>query len=399
MTGTTGSTAPAGTITTGAATHAEDVAALRALEGRVAWPAGADRYGTFIAESDLGTAPAVREALHHAVETEMFGYISPHLTEACTRATAAFLTRQHGVEIDPDRVRLLPDVLSAMHQLVRRLAPGARIVLPTPAYPSFYGVPPRWGTELVQVPLARDGASYTYDLDALAAELRPGDLFILCNPQNPTGRVHTRAELEAVADVVERSGATVFADEIHASILRPGRRHVPYASIGEVAAGHSVTATSASKSFNLPGLRCAQLVASTPQAARDWDTHGAHLAKEVSTPGVIAVTAAYERGEEWLDGFVAQMDSRHDLLARLVADRLPDAVVTPAEGTFLGWVDLRAYGLGDSPGTALKRHGVLAGDGPAFGRAGAGHVRVNLATTEAILTEIVDRIAAACRAD
>ncbi|MGO1174431.1 MAG: MalY/PatB family protein [Actinomycetaceae bacterium] len=396
MTGTTGSTAPAGTITTGAATHAEDVAALRALEGRVAWPAGADRYGTFIAESDLGTAPAVREALHHAVETEMFGYISPHLTEACTRATAAFLTRQHGVEIDPDRVRLLPDVLSAMHQLVRRLAPGARIVLPTPAYPSFYGVPPRWGTELVQVPLARDGASYTYDLDALAAELRPGDLFILCNPQNPSGRVHSRAELEAIAEVVDRAGATVFADEIHASVLRPGQVHIPYASINEVAAAHSLTATSASKSFNLPGLRCAQLIASTPAAATEWDTHSGYLAKEASTPGVLAVTAAYTSGETWLKEQLTVFDERHTQIAGLVAEHLPQAVLSPAEGTFLAWLDLSAYGLGDGPGTACRAQGVVPGNGPAFGRAGHGHVRLNLATTAPLVQETVLRIARAC---
>ncbi|MGC5616164.1 MalY/PatB family protein [Georgenia sp. Z1491] len=390
----TGTTDAAGTA--GVTTHAEEVAALRAIGGRIAWPADADLYGTFIAESDLGTAPVVLEALHDAVDKQLFGYISPALTRACTEASAGFLTRQHGVEVDPDRVRLLPDVLSAMHQLVRRLPVGARIVLPTPAYPSFFGVPPRWGTELVQVPLAREGDAYSYDLDALAEALRPGDLFILCNPQNPTGRVHTRAELEAIAEVVDRCGATVFADEIHASIVRPGHVHVPYASIGDTAAAHSVTATSASKSFNLPGLRCAQLVASTPEAAREWDTHAAHLAKEVSTPGVVAVTAAYDHGEEWLAGFVKEMDRRHDLLVRLASELLPKARVSPAEATYLGWLDLREYGLGDTPGQVLRRHGVLAADGPAFGGAGAGHVRVSLATTEAILTEIVVRIAAAC---
>lgn len=393
----TGTTDPKAATRTAAADgdHVSEVAALRASGGRIAWPKDSDVYGTFIAESDLGTAPVVLEALHRAVDDQLFGYLSPALTQACVEATASFLTRQHGVEVVPDQVRLLPDVLSAMHELVRRLPAGGRIILPTPAYPSFYGVPPRWGTELVEVPLAPDGESWTFDLDALAATIRPGDLVILCNPQNPTGRVHTRAELEGFADVVERAGATVFADEIHASLVRPGHTHLPYASISEVAAAHATTATSASKSFNLPGLRCAQLVASTPEAAREWDTHGAHLAKEVSTPGVVAVTAAYDRGDEWLAELVATIDSRHDLFAHLVAELLPEARVAPAEGTYLGWLDLRAYGLGDSPGRALREAGVLAGNGPTFGRVGAGHVRVSLATTTSILTEIVGRIATA----
>ncbi|MGC5626793.1 MalY/PatB family protein [Georgenia sp. Z1344] len=393
---TTAGTSPTTTNDAATAGHAAEVAALRALRGRVSWQPDAEAYGSFIAESDLGTAPAVVEALHRAVDAQLFGYLSPGLIADCVEATAAFRTRQHGVEIDPDQVRLLPDVLSAMHELIRRLPAGARVVLPTPAYPMFFAVAERRDVELVEVPMTRDGASHVLDLDAIWATLRPGDLFVLCNPQNPTGRVHTRAELEALAEVVDRSGATVFADEIHASLVRPGHVHVPYASLSPVAAAHSVTATSASKSFNLPGLRCAQLIASTPEAARGWDTHAAHLPKECSTPGVLAVTAAYTDADDWLAGLNATIDSRHDLLARLVAERLPEAVVAPAEGTYLGWVDLRAYGLGDSPALRLREHGVLPGDGPSFGVAAAGHVRLTLATSEAILTEIVDRIATAC---
>ncbi|MGO1561329.1 MAG: MalY/PatB family protein [Actinomycetaceae bacterium] len=375
---------------------AEDIAHLRGLDGRVAWPSGTDAIGTFIAESDIGTAPVVLDALNGVVDRQMFGYLSPQVITACEEATAGFLTRQHGVEIDPARVRLLPDVLSVLHALVRRLPAGGRIVLPTPAYPSFFGAEARSGVEIVQVPLANDAGYYSYDLDALAAALRPGDLFILCNPQNPSGRVHSRAELEAIAEVVDRAGATVFADEIHASVLRPGQVHIPYASINEVAAAHSLTATSASKSFNLPGLRCAQLIASTPAAATEWDTHSGYLAKEASTPGVLAVTAAYSSGETWLKEQLTVFDERHTQLAGLVAEHLPQAVLSPAEGTFLAWLDLGAYGLGDGPGAACRAQGVVPGNGPAFGRAGHGHVRLNLATTAPLVQETVLRIARAC---
>jgi cysteine-S-conjugate beta-lyase len=278
-------------------------------------------------------------------------------------------------------------------------APDAPVILPTPAYMPFLVVPPWMGRRVIEVPMARDGDRYVYDLDALdAAYGAGGSLLVLCNPHNPIGRVLDPEEMLAVSEVVERHGGRVFSDEIHAPLVYDEHRHVPYASLSDVTAAHTVTAVSASKAWNLPGLKCAQLVLSNDADAELWSGVGFMAEHGAANLGVVANTAAYEEGGPWLADVLAYLDGNRRLLGELLTEHLPAVRYTPPEGTYLAWLDCRGLGLGEHPAQFFLDHaGVALTDGPACGAVGSGFARLNFATPRPVLEETVARMAAALR--
>ncbi|SFO71634.1 cystathione beta-lyase [Geodermatophilus dictyosporus] len=376
---------------------ADDLIERLRARGGLKWTRHPGALGAWVAESDLGTAPAVTRALHEAVDRGLLGYLPDWLAGDMARATAGFLRERHGWDVPPERVRPLPDVLAGLSAAITHLSrPGSPVVLPTPAYMPFLEVPPALGREVLEVPMARDGDRFVYDLDALdAAFLAGGHLLVLCNPHNPVGRVLEPAEVLAVAEVVDRHGGRVFADEIHAPLVYPGHRHVPYASLGEVPARQAVTATSASKAWDLPGLKCAQLVLTNEADAALWAEVGHPVEHGASTLGAVANTAAYTDGGAWLDELLVVLDGHRRLLADLVAAHLPGVRYTPPEGTYLAWLE----GLdADRPGDLLlARAGVAVVDGGRCGAAGRGAVRLNFATPAPVLERVVERMGAALR--
>ncbi len=368
--------------------------------GGLKWSLFPDAIGAFVAEMDFGTAPAVTEALHAAVDTAAFGYLPPALVQGMSEAYAAWSADRYGWTVPPERVRPVADVLAGLAAAIEHFSrPGSPVVLPTPAYMPFLTLPPALGREVIQVPMARDGDRYVYDLDALDAAFRAGGhLLVLCNPHNPIGRVLEPAEMTAVAEVVERHGGRVFSDEIHAPLVYEGHRHVPYASLGEVPAGHAVSATSASKAWNLPGLKCAQLVLSNDADADLWARVGPHAEHGASTLGVVANTAAYTGGAGWLDDVLAYLDGNRRLLADLVAEHLPGVRYTPPEGTYLAWLDCRELDLAEPGAFFLERAGVALTDGVLCGMAGTGFARLNVATPRPVLVQAVEQMGAALAA-
>ncbi|MGY1763872.1 MalY/PatB family protein [Geodermatophilus sp. SYSU D00779] len=375
------------------------VAQLR-RRGGLKWSLFPDAIGAFVAEMDFGTAPAVTEALHAAVDIAAFGYLPPALLQGVSEAYAAWSADRYGWAVPPERVRPVADVLAGLAAAIEHFSrPGSPVVLPTPAYMPFLTLPPALGREVVQVPMARDGDRYVYDLDALDAAFRAGGhLLVLCNPHNPIGRVLEPAEMTAVAEVVERHGGRVFSDEIHAPLVYEGHRHVPYASLGEVPAGHAVSATSASKAWNLPGLKCAQLVLSNDADADLWARVGPHAEHGASTLGVVANTAAYTGGAGWLDDVLAYLDGNRRLLTDLVAEHLPGVRYTPPEGTYLAWLDCRELDLTEPGAFFLERAGVALTDGLLCGAAGQQFVRLNVATPRPVLVQAVEQMGAALAA-
>ena len=371
---------------------------LRA-RGGLKWSLHPEAIGSFVAEADFGTAPVVAQALHEGVDADRLGYLAPALQTRMAEAFAGFAQDRYGWSVPAERVRPLADVVAGLQAAIEHFSePGTPVLLPTPAYMPFLVVPRALGRALVEVPMAHDAERSVYDLDALDAAFEHGGLLVLCNPHNPIGRVLEREELLAIAEVVERHGGRVFADEIHAPLVYGDRRHVPYASVSPAAAAHSITAVSASKAWNLPGLKCAQLVLTNEADAARWEQVGFMAEHGASTLGVVAAVAAYEDGRAWLDGLVGYLDGNRRALADLLSDELPEVGYTPPEGTYLGWLDLRATGLGDLPATYLLEHaGVALTEGRLCGRAGAGFARATLATPRPVLEETVHRIAAAVR--
>ena len=376
---------------------------LRAC-GSVKWSTGGpDVIGAFVAEMDFGAAPPIEAALLEVISRADFGYLSERASTEMASACAQWQEDRYGWAVDPARVRPLPDVIKGLEAAITVFSePGSPVILPTPAYMPFLFVPERLGREIIQVPMTMEDGRFVLDLDGIdAAFRRGGQLVILCNPCNPMGRVYTAGELAALAAVVEARNGRVFADEIHAPLVYAGGIHVPYASVSEQAAGHSVTATAASKGWNLPGLKCAQLILSNDRDAETWAKEGFMFEHGASTPGVWATAAAYRHGGPWLDDVLAYLDGSRQLLAGLLAEQLPDVRYQPPEGTYLGWLDCRdlfpaGAGAETSPAEFfLAKAQVRLTDGAACGDAGNGHVRLNFATPRPILAEIVRRLASA----
>ena len=348
-----------------------------------------DVLPAFVAELDVALAPVVRDALVEAVELGDVGYAEPG---GMFEAYAAFSRRRFGWAPDPARMTLVPDVMAGIVEVLRALlAPGDGVVVATPAYPPFFDGIPEAGCRLVEVPLAAG----ELDLDGIDRALGAGArALLLCNPHNPTGRVLGRERLEAVAALAERHGALVVADEIHAPLTLPGARHTPFPALGD---SRSVLLSSASKAFNLAGLKCAMAVAGSPEVASALvERLPAELRYRAGLLGVIASQAAFERGDGWLDELLARLDANRRRLAELLAERLPAIGYRPPEASFLAWLDCRALGLGDDPAaTFLERGRVALEPGPGFGAPGRGFARLNLGTSEALLTEAVERMRAA----
>jgi len=373
------------------------VAALRA-RGSFKWTApGPDGLGAAVAEMDFGAAPPILDALAELSAAANFGYLPPPMAQELAEACAGFMARRYGWQADPADIHPIPDVIKGLELAITQFSrPGSPVILPTPAYMPFLIVPEFLGREIIQVPMLDDGTGFfTFDLDGIDAAFRAGgQLLIFCNPYNPLGRVFSADEMTQLTDVVDRRGGRVFADEIHAPLVYPGQRHIPYAATSQTAAGHSLTATSASKAWNLPGLKCAQVVLTNDADRQHWADLGVFASHGASNPGVVANIAAFRYGEPWLDEVLGYLDDSRRLLAGLVRQHLPGVRYRPPDGTYLAWLDCTALQLPQTPGELITDQArITVVDGPAFGTGGAGAFRFNFATPQPILSEMVRQIA------
>lgn len=342
----------------------------------------------FVAEMDTPLAPPVREALRAAVDNADTGYSSHGAGAAIGEAFAGFAARRWGWEPDPARFHSVPDISVGVVETLRLLArPGDAVVISPPVYPPYFEWPREAGAQLREVPL---GADHRLDLAALERAFADHPVaYLLCNPHNPVGRVHTRAELTALVTLASRYGVTIISDEIFAGLVLPGTTYTPFLDIpGASAVGLSIV--SASKTFNLAGLKCAAVV----EGDRDL-TYPPEVRWRAGHLGVLATIAAFTAGGEWLEELLAFLDARRSQLGDLLGG-IPGLSWTPPEATYLGWVDCRALNLPAQPADFFLEHGKVALEpGLRFGALGADHFRINFATSPDILSAALERISAA----
>lgn len=372
---------------------------LRAA-GSVKWTMFPDTIGAFVAEMDFGVAPAITDEIDRSLQSGLTGYLPQHLATALQEATARRYREQCGWELTADQVRLVPDVIVAFEFTINNFtSPDAAIIVPTPAYMPFLSVPPRLGRRVIEVPSIQRDGRWVMDLDAVAAAFADGgELLVLCNPHNPLGTVATRDELARIAETVTDAGGRVFADEIHAPLVYAPATHIPYASVSPDAAAHTITAASASKAWNLAGLKCAQIIFSNAEALELWEADGGWTGHGTSTTGAVANLAAYTSGGAWLDDVVDYLDGNRRLLAELVA-QIPDVRVTMPEGTYIALLDFRQTGLtGDLAEWFRENAGVAMTDGAACGEAAVGFARFVFATPRPVMREVIARIGRALAA-
>ena len=354
-----------------------------------------DVLPAFVAEMDYDLAEPVLAALRAAIDLSDCGYAMP---AGLGETFARFAETRHGWTVDPGRVHLVPDVMAGVDVILRLATePDDGVVINTPVYPPFFEHITGAHRRVVEVPLIRVDAGWELDFAGLETAFAAGARgYLLCNPHNPTGRVFSAADLSRIASLAEQYGVLVLSDEIHASLTLPGARHTPFVSLGGAAAEQGVTLASASKAFNIAGLKGAVAVAGSVSGQRLLTRLPSSCQFGAGLFGVLASLAAWSAGDEWLDALVAQLDHARTEFGRLLRQRLPEAGYVPPEASFLAWVDCARLGLGPEPAEVfLDRGRVAVGRGLNFGPPGDGFVRVTIGTSSALLADIVDRMAAA----
>jgi cystathionine beta-lyase len=354
----------------------------------------ADVLPMFIAEMDTPLAPALAQALITAVERGDTGYALPG---GLPEAYVDFARKRFDWAPDPVTMRLVPDVNTGIAAVVRALTPpGATVVVDTPAYPPFFAKIRDTGREIAEVPLVTSGSGAPVpDLDGIERAFATGAVaYLMCNPHNPSGAAFTRQTLLAVAALAEAYGVRVLADEIHGPLTYPGVEHVPFASLPTAASGASVTFVSASKAWNLPGLKAA-LAIPAPDAVAPLAAMPVEVSFGSGLFGVIASEVAFTDGGPWLDALREGLDHNRLRLAARLAEEIPEIGYRPPDATYLAWLDCRALDLGDDPAATFLEVGRIAvSSGPTFGTPGNGFARLNFATSPELIDEAVRRIAA-----
>jgi len=371
-----------------------DILRLRTSEKWTSYPP--DVLPLFVAEMDYPLAPEVSRAIIERVQASDTGYVGR--AGALAPAFADFAERTWQWRVDPEQVTTTTDVSVAIVEVLRVLiAPGDGVVITPPVYPPFFDLVPEAGGVVVEVPLIDVNAGYSLDLDGIERAFAAGArAMLLCNPHNPLGLMHSRETLLALSALADRYGAVVVSDEIHGPLAHDPAGFTPYLSVSVSAAEHGVGVTSASKAFNLAGVKCAIIVTAGERMRALTATMPEEVAFRTSILGLHASTAAFVHGGEWLAGALDAITQNGDLLTELLAEYLPDVGYRPPTASYLAWLDFRALGWGDDPAERILSDARVAlNSGPTFGTQGRGFARLNLACSPEVLTDAITRIAAA----
>lgn len=355
--------------------------------------------GAWIADMDVPLAPPIRAALDRMLDEGDVGYPHGDAEAAVSEAFAGRMRDRYGWSPDPTGVVLTADLVQATSLLLGVFTErDDGVILQTPIYPPFLDEVASLGRQVVANPLRRTHTTWELEVDHLDEIASAPDVkvLVLVNPHNPTGRVFRREELADIAEVAHRHDLLVVSDEIHAELLHPGHRHVPFASLDEATAERTVTLTSASKSFSIAGLRCALIHFGSTERLVRFRSFPEHQIGHVSALGMEATVAAWREGDAWLDAVTAALTVRRDRATARLSELLPELGHLAPEATYLHWIDARPLGLPGPPAQWFLDHArVGLSEGAAFGPGGEGRVRLNVAMSVSLLDEAIERMVTA----
>ena len=353
-----------------------------------------DMLPLWVADMDFQTAPSVKEAVMSRAATGIYGYV--RVPDSYYEALTRWFDTRHGWHIDRDRVIYTSGVVPALSAIIKALVkPGEGVIIQTPAYNCFFSSVRNNHAIEIDNPLKRieTASGFTYeidfeDLEAVAS--RPETrLLLLCNPQNPTGRVWTRAELEQVRDICRRNGVRVLSDEIHCELIHKGYEYIPYATIDPEA----VVCCSPSKAFNTAGLQTANIVCPDTET-RDLIDRAINdnEVSDINPFGVVALEAAYNDGGEWLDALNNYLEDNYRYLRETLGSAFPQLRICDSQATYLAWIDIRPLGISsDNLDKLLRENGkVHINSGTMY--AGDGYIRINYACPRLRLAEALRRM-------
>ncbi|MFD8733314.1 MalY/PatB family protein [Streptomyces sp. NPDC059618] len=359
--------------------------------------AAADPLPMWVADTDFKAPQAVLDALHRAVDHGVFGYPAG-ASDRYLDAVTGWQARRFGWEVPREWVIQTSGIITTLKTVVQAFsAPGDSVLIQPPVYVHFHEDVLLNGRHLAFAPLRRTDDGYRFDAGVFEAAIRPDTkLFILSHPHNPTGNVWTEDELRTMGEICARHGVLVVSDEVHQDlIINPDRRHVPFASLGEEFARNSVTCTSPSKTFNLPGLQCANVLVPDPrlrgELARQYERNVFPLANVL---GTVAAEAAYTHGEPWLEELLTYLRGNQAHFAHAVNSATTKVRVLPADSLYLAWMDCRGLGM-DAESLdrfMLTKARLWLDKGQKFGIEGHGYMRVNLGCPRSTVDEAVNRL-------
>ncbi len=356
----------------------------------------------WVADMDFKAAPAILEALKKRVEHGVFGYTL--VPDSYYEAIINWFARRHNWQIDRSWIIYTTGVVPAVSCAIKALTlPGEKVLIQTPDYNCFFSSIKNNGCEVAENELVRRGDSYEVDFEDFERQCadEKTTVFLLCNPHNPAGRVWTKEELERMNDICLTHGVRVISDEIHCELVMPGHRFTPFAAISDACRDNSVVLNSPTKAFNIAGLQIANIICADPAMRRRIDRAvNINEVCDVNPFGVVALQAAYNESEEWLDSLNHYIWGNYLALKEFIAKELPRLEVTRLEGTYLAWVDIKATGLtSDEAYEKLMKEGrVYVNSGTMYGRrAGEGYLRINLACPRATLLEGMKRMGGVLR--
>ncbi len=361
-----------------------------------------DELPLWVADMDFEVAPAIKRALEKRVEHGVFGYTQ--VGDDYYQAVISWFHRRHQWDIDRRWMLYTSGVVPATSCAIRALTlPGERVLVMTPVYNCFFSSIRNQGCEVEESELLRQGDSYVVDWDDFRAKCadEKTTVFLLCNPHNPAGRVWTRDELAEMGKICAENGVFVISDEIHCELVMPGHVFTPFAAVNETNLRNSVTLNSPSKSFNTAGLQIANIICQDDAVRRRIDrVINIFEVCDVNPFGPVALMAAYNESEDWLDQLNTYIYGNYTMLRDIFTKEVPGVNAVRLEGTYLAWVDIRSTGMtSDELSDLLAREAkVRVSSGTIYGRkAGEGYIRVNLACPRPVLRDGLERIAKCIR--
>jgi len=346
-----------------------------------------------VAEMDFPMAPAVKAGLQDMLDRSDTGYLGefPELFEAF----AKFSKSRWNWQPDTSQIRMATDVGVGIVEVMRTLIKaGDKVMLNSPVYENIW----KWITEvhaeLVDVPLSEDGLNYKLDLEAIEREYAKGvKLHILCSPHNPVGIIHTRSELETIATLAKKYGVIVLSDEIHGPLTFNKKEFFPFLSVSNDAKEVGIIITSASKSFNFAGLKCALIITESVKLKEKINTMPPAVTWRASLFGAVASTSAYSDSEEWLDGVLITLDENRNLVKKLIDTKIPTIKYRIPDFGYLAWFDVSSLGLGSDPAAQILERSKLAlNAGVLYGPKHSNFVRFNFGTSEEIINQAFERL-------
>lgn len=354
----------------------------------------ADVLPLWVADMDFPIADEIKQTIRDYCDSDNFGYPPYEGLPGLKEAVIARQAERHNWHIATEDIYPINGIVPGLFLGVgATTSAGDDVIMQTPIYGPFQMAVEKQNRRVIANEMIHDGTHYRIDFDKLESQVTPATrLFMLCNPQNPVGRVFTRTELEQLADFVLRHRLWVVSDELHSDLIFSGQAHIPFASLSDDIAQRTITLFGPTKTFNLAGLKSGFLVAQNPALLERVKDVAFGLVGSANVIGQAATITAYQQGQAWLDDTLAYLEANRDFIAAFIKSELPQVKHTSPEGIYLAWLDFRALGVEDAETYMLEHARVGMNNGAWFGPGGAGFGRINFATSRQIVEAALHRI-------